>query len=669
MTAAELQAMWDRVLAARGPAYEGPRARLLGDDDGTGLSGFQRGVTSRDGALPVPEHETEKAPVVVAPPPVAAPAPRPDPMKMGYAEFAATQNQKPPAGALLGKPSSAPIEMETKKNIIAYDDNGPVYGPDIVRPKSTLFQVPSTNNLAEQKRINAAKEPPAAAAAAPDPATLGNKYGKEGSASGAAGAEERAPITWGNASGTATIAAHEQAVVSGARQAELGKAVDAQGKAIEGQKDAAVGSADAAAEVERQKAVGTQGIGKQFEDSAVDAKVRAQEAADESKAYRAQIADFAKKLSTDKVDHNKMWNDSSTGQKIAWTMAKAFGAIGQAFLHTPTNQVADSIDAMVAGDVADQRANHEVGREHLADMKTAYAQALQATGDREAAERVAVGYGLEAAKQNAIALTENATSAAQKARGRELTAALDERIAVLGEKKVKEGIAMNPYVQARTVSTGPDMKEVYKTARQFTEEQAKHGTVVKPDDAIRWAFKMHTGRDPLSGAFVQGSKAEPGSKTEKLEEARTEVKGGISTIDRALESGAAYKQGPLGSLWAKVPGATDSKMDELQRNKYNAQAKALVGAAWKLTTSGMEPKNPAIIEELSEHYQIHPSDSEELARAKMKELQNLLRDAGTSKGVVFDETRKDIAGIPEAYKTGEAKKPAAAPSSLKPVAK
>ncbi len=482
-----------------------------------------------------------------------------------------------------------------------------------------------------------------------------NKYASGGSGGGEGGAAAPS-INWGGAGGgTATIAAHEQKAVATPRQNQLLGAIG-------GQKEAATETGDANAETERQKAIGTREVARANEDAGVDMRLRAQVAKDESAAYRKHIDDFSAKLATDKTDHNRLWNDQSMGGKIALTVAKGLGAFGQAFLHTSTNQVADSIDAMVAGDVADQRAKHEMGREHLADMKSAYAQALQTTGDAEQAERVATGYALEAAKQNALALTQDAGSAVQRARGKELTAAIDEKIA-------EKGIVMNPYVQAKTVSTGgPDMKVLAATAKHRIETQAALGITITPDEAFRYAVKMETGRDPMSGAgaFAGGSKAEAGGKKDKLDEARTTVQGGIGTIDRALNTGAAYKQGPIGALWAHVPGATQSKMDELERKKYNAQVKALVGAGWKMTTDGMEPKNPGIIEELSEHYQIQPTDSDELARQRMNDLKDTLRDAGTSKGVLFDETRKDLAGIPEAFKPGESRAPAA-PSSLAPV--
>jgi hypothetical protein len=479
--------------------------------------------------------------------------------------------------------------------------------------------------------------------------TAGNRYANGGGAGGGVPGEAAAPrdVNWGGGGGgSATIPAHEQALVMPARQRALTGAIDAEAAAIEAQKTAVGGSADAAAEIERQRAIGTQEIARAAEDAGIDVKLRAKARADESKAFREHIDAYAAKLAEDKIDPNRMWNSASTGQQITWSIAKALGAVGQAFLGQSTNQVADHIERMAAQDVAAQKANHDIGRERLSDMHSMYSQALQASGSAEEADRVATGYALEAAKQNAAALTQSATSKAQKAKGEELQAALIEKQAIIGEKKAETEIKLNPLVQARTVSTGPDMAKLGKQALDLQLDYAKIGKEVSYDQAFAAVMKSHTGQTVRGFAPVQGAKAEPGGKDEKMNEARTEVEGGLKMIDNALETGAAYKQGPIGALWSHVPGATDSKIDKLERDKYNAQVKAVVGAGWKLVTSGMEPKNPSIIEELSEHYQVHPSDSDTLARAKMGALKNMLKDAAGSKGVLYDTSKSGVVAPP-----------------------
>lgn len=590
--------------------------------------------------------------------PAPAPAPSATPRTLGeiWSRALAARGIAPPAAPAPPPAPTTPAEIiEANPNFSAPTRAVPTRGPLAtgyvpIGPAQTKEEADDEAYRARQAESYKPKEKrEAPAAAGPSvPAGVGNKYAS-GNGSERSEAAPR-DINWGGAGGTSVIPAHEQPVVAAPRQKQLTGAIDKQ-------KDAVAESADAASEIEKAKGQGAQDVAKAYEDAGVDVKLRQQENAEQLKAFRSKIDDFSAKIAKDKINSNRMWEDASTGQRIAWTTARALGAVGQAFLHQPTNQVADYIDSQVAKDVADQRANHEIGRERLADMNTFYGHALRETASAEEAERVAQGYALEAAKQQAQALALNANSPAQKAKGKELVAALDEKLA-------EKGIAMNPYVQARTVATGPDMNKVYATARAYVDDQAKLGNVVKPDEAIRYAYKMHTGHDPLTGAgaFNQGAKSE-GAKKE-LDDARTEVQGGIGTIDRALDSGAAYKQGPVGALWAHVPGATQSKKDALERDAYNAQVKQLVGAAWRLQTGGMEPKNPGIIEELSDHYQIKPSDSDELARERMKRLQQTLRDSGTAKGVLADEANRDLQGIPSQFR-GVVK---GAPPSFTPVA-
>lgn len=535
-----------------------------------------------------------------------------------------------------------------------------------VEAAKTLAQRASERNAANEVRANpsnyvlkdeagnvVASQGPAAPALAA-PVTPGNRYASASAPEGAGGASPAFTMPAMGGGGAVTVPAHEVKAVSDARQAKLGEALDAEGRALEGQQEATRQSANAAGDVEEAKAVGSRYVAKTSEVAGAETQRRAKAAADESKAFRQHIDDFAAKLAQDKIDPNRMYASASTARNITWAVAEGFGAVAQGFLRLPTNQIADRIAAMAAQDVAVQRENHQIGREHLADMNTAYAQALKATGDREEAERVATGYALESAKQEAQALAQSATGAAQKAKGEELVEALKEKQAQLGQKKVEREIAMNPMVQAKQVATGPDLKKIGADAQKYIEEQAKLGTRVSPDEAFRWSIKMNTGRDPLGAAgrnvpYAGGAKAEPGGKQEEMEKARTEVNGVVRMVDNALESGKAFKQGVAGNLWSHVPGATQSKIDRMEREKYNAQVKAGVGAGWKLVTSGMEPKNPGIIEELSAHYMIDPSDSEEFARAKMGAFQDMLRDAGASKGVIYDNVQRDAKGLPSSF--------------------
>jgi hypothetical protein len=442
----------------------------------------------------------------------------------------------PQSGAVLGRTAPVPpAQQDAVSRWIAQQANG--------KSEHPLFQVPSIRNNSQpiapppvsNEPLGPVERPgtampnigPGKVNAAPvttsTPAGLGNRYANGG---GEGGPSAPGDINWARAGvgGTATIPAHEVAVVSKGRQDELVKAEDKEVEAVEDQKKAIKGSGEAAAEAKRQEAIGLRGVAKAAEDAGVDAKLRAQTAADESKAYRKHIDDFSKKVAEEKIDPQRMYHDASTARNITWTLAKCFGAIGQAFLHTSTNQVADQIEAEVAADVAAQRANHEIHRERLQDMNNAYAHALQVTAHTEDAERLATGYALESAKHEAAALAASAQSDVAVKRNEELQAQLSERQAQLGQKKVEKGIAMNPLVHARTVATGPDLKAIGKRAEEYQLKMAALGKDVSPDEAFQVALKYETGRNPIPGQpLVHGAKSEPGGNKQEKQASIDEV--------------------------------------------------------------------------------------------------------------------------------------------------
>lgn len=492
---------------------------------------------------------------------------------------------------------------------------------------------------------------PAAAPAAVDPKTVKFATPPMGGSPGTPGTE--APtINWGGGGGATTVAAHEQAVVAPGRQAELLGAIDAEGKAIGSQQDAAAGTAAAVAEVERQKGIGTLGVAKTMEDAGVDTKLRAQAQADESKAFRKHIDAFGAKLAKDEIDPQRMYHNATTGQNITWTIAKAMGAMGQALLHQSTNQVADSIDAMAAQDVAAQRANHEMGREHLADMKTAYAEALRATGDKEQAERVAQGYVIEAAKLNAAALTENAQSDVQKKRGAELVAALSERQALVGEKRAETGIKLNPYVQARTVGGAeapPTMKEIGTIADSYVKEQAGLGNRVTPDEALRYAIKIRTSRDPLGPAgvavpYAGGAKAEKGDKKE-MQASVDEVNHGYSNL---LKDPVLDKLGFLPYV-AAATGAQRTMPESAavgpELTQFNLAMDSYAGKLLK-DNEGRIP--PAIVDQLHK-FHIKEGDSKPYAQAQIRASQAYVNGLARTAGVTAPEPNAPPAPVVSSF--------------------
>ncbi len=512
----------------------------------------------------------------------------------------------------------------------------------------------------------AQEAPVAAGPPAPvDPSTL--KFTTPSAGGGPGGASVEAPpvVTWGGGGGGAqTIAAHEVPVVAPGRQAELLGAIDAEGKAIGGQQAAATGTANAYGEVEHQKAVGEREIAKSMENAGVDMRLRAQAQEDESKAYRKHIDDFGAKLAKEEIDPRRLMHNAGVAGTITWTIASMLGAVAQGLLHQSSNQVVDHIESLVSQDVAAQRANHEIGREHLADMRTAYAEALRVTGDKEQAERVATGYALEAAKQDAQALTSEASSAVQKAKGAELSAALDERIALVGEKRAETGIKLNPYQQARTVggSAAPTMKEIGTLADKYIEKQAEQGNRVTPDEGLRYAIKILTTRDPLGpqGQVVPyggGAKAgEVGGMTKeqrgKIAQERFETQTASDEFNRQIEAlkvhpvitGTGLSDAALSHLPQRVaPKSTGAKQ---QLEGISVQMLQSIG---KVAKDADGKPNKEMIKELKETFGPHLGDSPEIKQEKLKGLQSAVNALARQQGATAPEPNAPAAPVPSSF--------------------
>lgn len=531
----------------------------------------------------------------IAPP---APAPAPPPPATVDEALAANPN--------FSAPTTAPTTSTKGPLAAGYVPLGAPKSAEEVADEAYRARQ-AASYLPKAERSGAAAPAPAA------PVTTGNKY-----AAGGAGGASSAPtdINWNRASGgTATIPAHEQPVVAEPRQKQLTGA-------IESQKGAASESADAAADIETAKAQGARDLAKQYEDAGVDAKLRAQTAADEMKAFRSKIDDFSAKVAKDKINPNRMWEDASTGQKIAWTMAKGLGAIQQGFLHLSSNQIADSIDGMVAQDVAAQRANHEIGRERLADMNTFYGHALRESATAEEAERVATGYALEAAKQQAQAMTLSAGSAAQKAKGKEVVALLDEKLA-------EKGIVMNPLVQARTVSTGPSIAKLGEDMDAYRKEMAGYGKIVTPDEAFQYAIKKNTMVNPLSTPINQGAKLEGANK--ELKETQTATDEFNKQMDALANHPVIVGSGLGTAAGAKLPArlAPESNDAQQQLEAINTRNLQAIG---KVAKDADGKPNKEMIKKIEERFEIHLSDPPAIKQQKLQGVRDVYNALARQQG-------------------------------------
>ncbi len=607
--------------AYRGPVYLGPRL-----DEETGLRGFQQGI-----GVPV-----DKAghPIYPYGPPQqsqpkhvsADPSPNDPTVTTNARPWTPPHGMRPEAVAkYAARHAPAGDTTDPARPISAAEAQK--YGAtpaDVAAIQRGHAPVPLSEREAEndewQRKNNPVqwglKHPGEVTPVAATPAGIKHATGA-GAGATDAGNGEPPQITWGGGGGAAqTIKAHEVPLTAPARQAEMKAAVEEQ----------KAGGAEASAaneETERQRAIGTHDVAKAYEDAGVDAKLRAQTAADESKAYRKHIDEFASHLAETKIDPDRRWNNASTGQKIQWKVASMFGAIGQGLLHLSTNQIADAIENDVQKDIAAQKANYEIGEKRLVNMNSLYAHAMQATNSKEEAERVAVGYGLEAAKQSALAMTQGTASAKALADGKIAAGVFDEKIAA-------NGINENKWLQEQRVGGGGMSPEkIADLARKRVEQQETLGHPTTLDDAKRWVIESMVPGTVGAGSAIGGGKETSGKDKKDAQASIDEVNHGY---DNLLKSPMLDKLGFL--PWVAKAGGFKRLMPEStailpQITKFNLQMDSYAGKLLK-DNEGRLP--PVIADELHK-FHIEADDLPDLARAKVANsreyVNSLARTGGT----------------------------------------
>jgi hypothetical protein len=235
-----------------------------------------------------------------------------------------------------------------------------------------------------------------------------------------------------------------------AAYAHMRENVAGQRGAIENLKDAEDDVAQADIQANNARAEGHKKIADEHTNAGIDVQSRALADREKQDAFREKIDAFSQDLANDRIKV-----DASPSRQVTWTIAKALGSIGQAFLNLPTNQVADQIDAQIRQDIENQKANHDIKKGRLGDMKTLYDLAASQSKDQAERDRLAHGYALEAAKSQLQAMAEasgnpKALAVAKKLKAEwdmksQLTDAKDPEIELAA---VQRGIAENKWVPA-----------------------------------------------------------------------------------------------------------------------------------------------------------------------------------------------------------------------------
>ncbi|HET9045088.1 MAG TPA: hypothetical protein VFN70_18160 [Burkholderiales bacterium] len=247
----------------------------------------------------------------------------------------------------------------------------------------------------------------------------------------------------------------------------------------------------------------------------------------------------------------------------------------------------------------------------------------------------------EAAKQDLEAKATEAGGPAERARA-------DAAISVitLAQKQLEGEIARRKQAQAAAAGAQAyaRQKEVQNTLKELYTNGLKEG--LSPEQAMQAARSVvdtlylgggHVPLPKLEGAG--GITREHLSKMAvELHETTREATGILDAI-RSFDPKKVAAGGLYGSVAPNVLMTQSQKSERDERERYNSLVRPAVGAAWRLQTHGVEPKNPHLLDEQAKAFMTDPSDQDEDAARKMKNLEQHMINAAKSGGVELPDAR------------------------------
>jgi hypothetical protein len=259
------------------------------------------------------------------------------------------------------------------------------------------------------------------------------------------GEKSSAPVS---APGGSYVPAHEVPRVSPERQEANAQTYQAEAAAEAGAAEAEAKSHEGAAQAMREAAETQQA---DLEESKGQRAARAELTSRMLRDAEKAAAD----VSSQKIDPNRFWKNTSTGDRIRYAIAAALG--GFAGDHTATNM----IQSMISQDIDAQKSDIENQRQGANAKMTHYHAALQAYDSMDAASEHDRAAKLAWAKMQVDALMEESKAPIVRERGKALQAQI-------ARKMVDAGIAFNPLIPGQMVGGGPAAGDMSHTPLEVT---------------------------------------------------------------------------------------------------------------------------------------------------------------------------------------------------------
>ncbi len=405
------------------PEYKGPHLGFkVGGEDPNELSGFQRGITSTAGAPPVPENSGTGAvqlkQVDVQGTPVNPMDPNgdkrsPDPVPTP-AEAKAIGSAPRNMYALGAQP---PPEMESKPGELVRNKDGKLErGPDVQVPKSSpAFQLPGTQSLKEKNEEEYKAQEQAAA----------DKKAEEGAAPpGSLPTDYASPASsGGGSSGPAAMPSKLPGLMN-----QLGQTYEDQKEGLK---------TGAKSDIQEANVLALHQQNQVYDLMERDREEKAKQA-DEAQRTQTMMTNLDNKfqvLSQVKIDPNRLYNNSSTGQKIVGALAGILGAFGGgAGRGAGVNGAVQVMEAAIDRDLKAQQIDIETGMNATKGQVGLLKDYMDVTKNRHVAYEAAKLDYMQRAKMQLDSISSNFKGPQALGKYQVAAAQLDERFV---EQKIK----------------------------------------------------------------------------------------------------------------------------------------------------------------------------------------------------------------------------------------
>lgn len=342
-------------------------------------------------------------------------------------------------------------------------------------------------------------------------------------------------------------------------------------------------------------------------------------------AFLQRNQQLADQIGAEKIDPSRVIGDKSVGEKISLLIAGILsGANGQG------PQFLGRLDSMIDQGVKAQMANADNAKAKLSARQSVFGQMMAETGDRRVAEMQTKNLMYEAVKQKLSSDAER-----------------------LGIPEVQNNAALAVNTLTETKSNPLQTQMAADALKAFQQQAAANASLQRQNEDRAWNRGMQVAElglkkdqaqlerdkfDAENGAGQPGGLDKAGRNAMALEQAKAQKE--LDALNRSISAANpadVSRGGEVGRVAAEhlpawVPGVTGARENANARDEYNSLVRPGVGAAWKLRTGGVEPKNPTILEEQAKPFLIRPDDNEEVVKDKMARFRKHLDQSADSAG-------------------------------------